>query len=99
LLEAVEQRLIRNVNGQWLANNEPLRFVHFSGVSISDPTVFSSHSTQFTSESLREMSVLLTDYRDRVKRRGHAEFSAFEYAFGWSGASGDNVHTPQPKRS
>ena len=92
----LQQRLVRRVHDMWLANDVPLRFVHFSGADINNTNILSSHSNQFKPAALRDLGALLTEYRECVARRGYDYFSSFQYAFGWNGEGGVNVHTPEP---
>ena len=92
----LQQRLVRRVDGEWRVNEQPLRFVHFSGADVTDATVFSNHSNQFNAMNLGDLHILFDDYLGRVRARGNDHYRSFEYAFGWDGESGTNLHTPRP---
>ncbi|SAL86292.1 hypothetical protein AWB68_07979 [Caballeronia choica] len=90
----LSQRLVRRENGHWLVNAQPLRFVHFSGNKIEDPTIFSRHSAQFRANNIGDLRLLLDSYRRSVHRHGHWYYSTLTYGFNWHGESGHNLHTP-----
>lgn len=81
---------------RWLVNGMPVRFVHFSGNNLDDPSVLSRHSGEHRADNIGELRALLDQYRDAVFANGHAEYRKIPYAFNWSGASGFNEHTPKP---
>ncbi len=89
------QRRVECIDGKWFANGQPLRFVHFSGNSIDDPTIFSRHSQQVTLANIGDMRQLLDYYRAQVKNQGHQFYRRLPYAFSWEGAAGVNLHTPK----
>ena len=88
------QRRVARLDGSWLVNGRPLRFLHFSGNKIEDEGVFSRHSEQFQVHNIGALRDLLDDYRARVTARGHGYYKTIPYAFNWSGAGGLNPHTP-----
>jgi glycosyltransferase involved in cell wall biosynthesis/SAM-dependent methyltransferase len=90
------QRKIKLTNGVWYANQQPLRFVHFSGNKLDDARTFSRHSWSITIETIGDLKFLLDQYRDAVYANGHAEYSKFAYSFSWNGASGINLHALKP---
>jgi glycosyltransferase involved in cell wall biosynthesis/SAM-dependent methyltransferase len=90
------QRKIKLTNGVWYANQQPLRFVHFSGNKLDDPRTFSRHSWSITIETIGDLKFLLDQYRDAVYANGHAQYSKFAYSFSWNGASGINLHAQKP---
>jgi glycosyltransferase involved in cell wall biosynthesis len=88
------QRSIRKINNSWFANDETLRFVHFSGNKIDDETVFSRHSQEVTIQNIGDLVLLLNDYREQVYANGHEFYRKLPYAFNWNGKAGVNLHTP-----
>lgn len=92
----VAQRKVTRVDGRYLVNSVPLRFAHFSGSKLEDPTVYSRHSGQFNPGNIGDLNQLLDEYRARVFANGHAHYQKMPYAFNWNGASGVNEHTPKP---
>ena len=89
------QRRITLSDDIWLANGQPLRFVHFSGSNIDDPNVFSRHSQQVTIDSIGELRYLLDYYREQVFEQGHQFYRKLPYAYNWEGELGENLHTPK----
>lgn len=92
----LSQRRVTFDGSRWLVNTLPLRFFHFSGNNVSDRTVFSRHSSQFTVENVGDAALLLDRYREAVYAHGHAFYSARQYAYSWSGATGQNPHALVP---
>ena len=88
------QRKISRHGGRWMANGEPLRFVHFSGIKLDDVTVFSRHSQQVTIETIGDLRELLNTYREQVYQQGYAFYRKLPYAYSWNGETGVNLHTP-----
>lgn len=89
------QRKVTRREARWYVNNLPMRFVHFSGNRIDDPTVFSRHSAQVTIESIGDLHYLLDYYREQVFSQGHQFYRKLPYAYSWNGESGVNLHTPK----
>jgi hypothetical protein len=89
----LSQRRVQLEKGSWIVNGVPLRFFHFSGNQIEDPTVFSRHSRLFGIEN-GHLDELLGVYRHNLHQHGHSHYSTLSYAFHWNGAGGENRHTP-----
>lgn len=94
----LSQRKVELIDGQWYANRQSLRFVHFSGNKLEDSYVLSRHSSAFNRDNIGDLSELLDAYRELVYSFGHAEYSKLPYSFSWNGESGVNLHTPKPER-
>lgn len=92
----LSQRRVRLRDGRWFVNDQPLRFVHFSGHNLDDQRMFSRHSGQFTLHNIGDLKLLVEEYRQRVFANNHHFYRKLPYAFSWSGASGANLHTPDP---
>jgi len=92
----IPQRTIKLINDRWYSNQQPLRFVHFSGNRLDDPYFFSRHSGTVTLENIRDLKILLKLYHKRLYANGHAAYSKIPYSFSWNGVSGINLHTPKP---
>lgn len=90
------QRRVRLRDGRWLVNDQPLRFVHFSGHNLDDRRIFSRHSSQVTLHNIGDLERLVQEYRQRVLANNHHFYRSLPYAFSWNGASGRNLHTPEP---
>jgi len=89
------QRKIMRKGDKWFANDQSLRFVHFSGNKIDDLNVFSRHSQQVTLESIGDLRHLLNYYREQVYSQGHDFYRKLPYAYSWDGVAGVNLHTPK----
>jgi hypothetical protein len=88
------QRKITKKEDCWFANEQPLRFVHFSGNKLDDVMTFSRHSQQITIENVGVLRELLDTYREEVYNQGHAFYRKLPYAYSWVGETGVNLHTP-----
>ena len=93
----VAQRRVTLENGVYKVNGEPLRFAHFSGSKLEDPSVYSRHTGQFNTKNIGDLVHLLNEYRDRVFGNDHARYQRIPYAFSWNGEAGVNLHTPEPE--
>lgn len=92
----MSQRAVVRNGGGYFVNGEPMRFAHFSGSKIEDPSVYSRHSGQFNINNIGDLKLLLDEYRALVLGNGHEALSKIPYAYSWNGAAGINLHTPQP---
>lgn len=88
------QRKVWREGQRWKANDQDLRFVHFSGSVIGSDTVFSRHSGVFNRNNVGELSSLLAEYERSLAVNGYASYREIPYAFSWGGAAGENLHTP-----
>lgn len=93
----LSQRTVRFAQGKWLANDHPVRFIHFSGNNLEDDVVFSRHSKAINRETIGELTLLHNEYRQHLWINGHAEYSKLPYSFNWHGASGVNLHALNPE--
>ncbi|MGL4860980.1 MAG: polysaccharide pyruvyl transferase family protein, partial [Enterobacteriaceae bacterium] len=89
------QRKITRHADRWFANNQPLRFVHFSGNQLDDTRVFSRHSQQVTIDNIGVLRELLDAYRQEVYQQNHTFYRSLPYAYSWDGETGINLHTPK----
>lgn len=74
-------RSVRMAGGEWLANEQPLRFVHFSGVVPADRTIFSKHQNRYAASDIGPLRALLNEYLDRLSANGMEASSAIPYAY------------------
>lgn len=73
--------LTRGQNGL-LVDDEPLGFVHWSGVDLEDSSRLSRHQDRLSLERLPELAELLASYREAVVSAGHDRFRGLPYGFG-----------------
>ena len=64
------------------ANQQPLRFFHFSGYDPEKPDVVSKHQTRFKMEDLGEARTLFSLYGERLIGEGYREVTQFPYSHG-----------------
>lgn len=76
-------RQIRNVEGQWLANDKALAFFHFSGVNPNQPTVFSKHQDRYMLSDVGQLKSLYEYYLERLKVNGYFETKNLPYVFNY----------------
>lgn len=76
------QRPIRRDGDKYTANGVPLHFVHFSGVSLDKPEIFSKHQNRLRREDIGELAPLYDNYLACLDKNGHRRHAAKRYAFG-----------------
>jgi glycosyltransferase involved in cell wall biosynthesis len=81
------QRAVAERDGAFTANDLPLRFVHFSGISLSDKNAFSRHQERFAYKDLPKAFKKIYDaYFLRLKTANGAGdgrlFADADYAYG-----------------
>ncbi len=69
-------------DGSWTVNGLPLKFFHFSGIKVNDPTVFSKHQNRFTIDDLGQIAELCDEYRTAVAANAWEKTSRIPYAYG-----------------
>jgi hypothetical protein len=62
-----QRQISKNASGQYFANDQPIRFVHFSGASIATPNVISKFQNRFTKSNVGLFAELLDAYLAEVK--------------------------------
>jgi hypothetical protein len=67
------ERVIEKRNGKFIANNEPLLFLHYSGYSLEYPNLISRHQTRFVREKNQVLNELFDLYRQRLIENRHEE--------------------------
>lgn len=75
------QRTVAQRNGHWFANERPLAFVHYSGVDVDRPQLFSRHQDRYRAGNIGALRPLYDDYLRRLAANGHAEHRRRPYAF------------------
>ena len=71
----LDERTISRRDGRWFSNDEPLRFMHFSGFDVDQPTALTRHWSRFDLVNRPDIAPLAEEYRaalrasiDRVER-------------------------------
>jgi glycosyltransferase involved in cell wall biosynthesis len=67
--------------GGWTAGGSPLRFFHFSGITLDDLNAISRHQNRVTLEEMPALRPLLENYRDRLLAHGHASTRTWSYSY------------------
>jgi glycosyltransferase involved in cell wall biosynthesis len=78
----LSQRPVSRRGLHWYAGKQRLAFVHFSGVDLDRPALFSKHQNRHTQATIGKLRPLYADYLDRLAANGHAGHRAKPYAFG-----------------
>lgn len=76
------QRRLVHQDGDHCVNGQPLHFLHFSGVSLDKPDIFSKHQNRFRREDIGELAPLYDNYLACLERNGHRQHAKKPYAFG-----------------
>lgn len=87
------QREVSCRDGHWYANGMPLVFVHFSGIDVDRPQLFSRHQDRYHSSSLGALRPLYERYLARLHANAHARHRHKPYAFA-AFADGEAVTRP-----
>jgi hypothetical protein len=78
----LHERTIGFADGRFVANGEPLRFFHFSGVEILDIESVSKHQNRFTLPAIGALRDLFELYRLLLVRHGHLTLRSTPYTYG-----------------
>lgn len=77
----VSRPVTRSANGGYLAAGVPLVFVHFSGVDLRQPQIFSKHQNRFDANSIGGLRPLYDDYLDTLRSNGQLQHASKPYAY------------------
>ena len=75
------QRELSCENGKWMADAEPLRFFHFSGLAKDDLTLVSIHQNRVTAPVGSPLHTLLSAYFDRLRKAIWSRYDSVPYSF------------------
>lgn len=78
----LRQREIKNENGKWLANNEAISFIHFSGVNPLNPDLFSKHQNRISLSDIGPLRELYDSYLRSLLNSGYKELITIPYELG-----------------
>ena len=90
----LHNRTITRGDSGYLANNLPLRFVHFSGLPSDDSDAISKRYTPFTSTNTPVLGEILTEYRQQTEAAGAELFGQLEFSY-FISPNGENLHAPE----
>ena len=77
----LHSRKVTRENGQWLANESPLVFYHFSDFDPSKPEVLSGHQDRFSLAELPDLKDLFEHYCQTLAKHGLNETRGLEYGY------------------
>lgn len=80
-------------DGTLLANEEPVSFVHFSGVDVRHPEIFSIYQNRFDINSIGDLRPLYLQYLTLLWRNGYGRYSSVPYA--WARLNDGTPITPE----
>ncbi|MBY0573289.1 MAG: glycosyltransferase [Undibacterium sp.] len=75
-------RCVTQQGGKWFANDQALRFFHFSGFDPVNPKPFSKHQDRLTLETIGDAKILALEYARKVIENGLSSSRKTPYAFG-----------------
>ncbi len=76
-----QRKISQSGNGQWLANEEPLAFFHFSGVNPLDKRIVSKHQNRFSWSDIPEAQPLFEAYNNSLMQAGWKETRIWPYVY------------------
>lgn len=68
-------------DGTLLAGGMPLAFVHFSGIDVRHPDLFSIHQDRLDASEIGELQGLYRRYLELLSENGHARYSRIPYRY------------------
>lgn len=83
----VQRHLTLNEAGNWLVNNRPLVFFHFSGVNADQRTLVSKHQNRFAWKDIPSCQPLFERYLDALVKSGWHSCKHWPYAYYLADAS------------
>jgi len=78
----VSRRISCEADGSYTANDVPLVFVHFSGVDLSRPKLYSKHQNRLDANDLGGLRPLYDQYLHKLRANGHSRHALKPYAYG-----------------
>ena len=87
------QRRVTREHDTWMANAHPLVFVHFSGVDLDQPQLFSRHQDRYRAGNLGALRPLYEEYLGRLAANGHMRHRSRPYAYA-SFPDGETISRP-----
>lgn len=78
----LNHRTLVQTHGNWLVNDVPLTFFHFSGLPMDDVNAVSKYQDRVSLTERPELKPLFYAYRDRLLANGQATAKHWPYAYG-----------------
>lgn len=78
----LKQRPVTSGGSGYEVNGQPLHFLHFSGVSLDKPEIFSKHQDRLARADIGGLVPLYDNYLQCLERNGHRAHASKPYAFG-----------------
>jgi glycosyltransferase involved in cell wall biosynthesis len=75
------EQTIRQVHGEWQANDKPLAFFHFSGINASKENVISKHQNRFEWADMPACKPMFDAYRQDLLHEGWEESKNWDYVY------------------
>lgn len=79
----LHERTVTYKNGQFLVNNQPLYFFHFSGFVFNDIDCISKYQDRFSLRDFEDLRLLFERYRDLLVQKDYLSVKDWPYAFGF----------------
>jgi hypothetical protein len=79
-----KRKLSKSANGEYLADDLPLMFVHFSGWDIDNPGDVSKHALGYKKAQIPQLQIwkeLGEQYREELLSKGYLQSNKWTYAF------------------
>jgi glycosyltransferase involved in cell wall biosynthesis len=77
-----KHREVTYKDATWYANNEPISFVHFSGINPDKPAEFSKYQNRYAFTELGLMGELCKTYHQLLRDNGYKETITLPYGYG-----------------
>ena len=82
-----QRKITCNEAGNWLADNNPLVFFHFSGVNADQRTLVSKHQNRFNWKDIPSCQSLFENYLNSLVKSGWRSCKHWPYAYSCVGGS------------
>jgi glycosyltransferase involved in cell wall biosynthesis len=77
-----ERKIVRDSEGGWTVNGQPLAFFHFSGANVERPHIVSKHQNRFEWAGVPGCQPLFDDYFERLRAEGALTAKDWPYRYG-----------------
>lgn len=76
-----QREIAQNESGNWLVNNQPLVFFHFSGINADQRTLVSKHQNRLEWEDIPSCQPLFENYLNALVKAGWDSCKKWPYAY------------------